>query len=149
MSKRSERMEITSTDLLDSVRCSFEIAVSALVQAGSNLEILGFELTKLEVLAVVDDLRNAITAIDNHKSNTTLLIKETDMIINRNKSKTLHECLNRLRNPCLNMDTKEVAANLADILEILIVMGFDTDSRSLDIDVTNFRPTEKKEGDGA
>lgn len=78
MSKRSERMEITSTDLLDSVRCSFEIAVSALVQAGSNLEILGFELTKLEVLAVVDDLRNAITAIDNHKSNTTLLIKETD-----------------------------------------------------------------------
>jgi len=63
-------MEITSTDLLDSVRCSFEIAVSALVQAGGNLKILGFEPTKLEVLAVVDDLRNAITAIDNHKANT-------------------------------------------------------------------------------
>lgn len=70
------------------------------------------------------------------------------MIINRNKSKTLHEGLNRLRNPCLNMDTKEVAANLADVLEILIVTGFDTDGRSLDIDVTNFRPTEQKEGDG-
>ena len=69
MSKRSERMEITSNDLLDSVRCSFEIAVSALVQAGGNLKILGFEPTKLEVLAVVDDLRNAITAIDNHKAN--------------------------------------------------------------------------------
>lgn len=80
--------------------------------------------------------------------NTTLLIKETDMIINRNKSKTLHEGLNRLRNPCLNMDTKEVASNLADVLEILIIMGFDTDGRSLDIDVTNFRPTEQKEGDG-
>ena len=64
------------------------------------------------------------------------------MIINRNKSKTLHEGLNRLRNPCLNMDTKEVAANLADVLEILIVTGFDTDRRSLGIDVTNFRPTE-------
>jgi hypothetical protein len=62
-------MEITSTDLLDSVRCSFEIAVSALVQAGVNLGTLGFEPTKLEVLAVVDDLRDAITAIDNHKSN--------------------------------------------------------------------------------
>lgn len=70
------------------------------------------------------------------------------MIINRNKSKTLHEGLNRLRNPCLNMDTKEVASNLADVLEILIIMGFDTDGRSLDIDVTNFRPTEQKEGDG-
>ena len=80
--------------------------------------------------------------------NTTLVIKETDMIINRNKSKTLHEGLNRLRNPCLNMDTKEVASNLADVLEILIVTGFDTDGRSLDIDVTNFRPTEQKEGDG-
>ncbi len=70
MSKRSKRMEITSTDLLDSVRCSFEIAVSALVQAGVNLGTLGLEPTKLEVRAVVEDLRKAITAIDNYKSNS-------------------------------------------------------------------------------
>lgn len=69
------------------------------------------------------------------------------MSINENKPKTLREGLNRLRNPRLNLDTEEVAVNLADILEILIVMGFDTDGRSLDIDVTNFRPTEPKEGD--
>jgi len=69
MSERSERMEITSTDLLDSVRCSFEIAVAALVQAGINLKTLGLEPTRLEVRAVVEDLRKAITAIDVHKSN--------------------------------------------------------------------------------
>ena len=69
---------------------------------------------------------------------------------NENKPKTLREGLNRLRNPdrnCWMTDTTTMANDLADILEILIVMGFDTDSRSLDIDVTNLRPTEQKEGD--
>ena len=74
------------------------------------------------------------------------------MYNNENKPKTLREGLNRLRNPdrnCWKTDITTTANDLADILEILIVMGFDTDGRSLDIDVTNFRPTEKKEGDGA
>jgi hypothetical protein len=65
--------------------------------------------------------------------------KEKDMNNNENKPKTLREGLNRLR------DVKRslyIANDLADILEILIVMGFDTDGRSLDIDVTNLRPTE-------
>ena len=71
---------------------------------------------------------------------------------NENKPKTLRDGLNRLRNPdrnCWKTDITTIANDLADILEILIVMGFDTDSRSLDIDVTNLRPTEQKEGDGA
>ena len=54
-----------------SVRCSFEIAISALVQAGVNLEMLGLESTKREVRAIVENLRKAITAIDNYKANTT------------------------------------------------------------------------------
>jgi len=64
---------------------------------------------------------------------------------NENKPKTLREGLNRLRNPgrnCWKTDITTIANDLADILEILIVMGFDTDGRSLDIDVTNLRPTE-------
>ena len=64
---------------------------------------------------------------------------------NANKPKTLREGLNRLRNPdrnCWKTDKTTIANDLADILEILIVMGFDTDGRSLDIDVTNLRPTE-------
>ena len=61
---------------------------------------------------------------------------------NENKPKTLREGLNRLRDPGRSLFLEDLAKNLADILEILIVMGFDTDSRSLDIDVTNFRPTE-------
>ena len=71
-----------------------------------------------------------------------------------NKPKTLREGLGRLRGPgrgcgslfleglAKNRTVEDLAKNLADILEILIVMGFDTDGRSLDIDVTNFRPTE-------
>lgn len=73
---------------------------------------------------------------------------------NENKPKTLREGLNRLRDPgrgcrslfleglVKNRTVEDLAKNLADILEILIVMGFDTDGRSLDIDVTNLRPTE-------
>lgn len=64
---------------------------------------------------------------------------------NENKPKTLREGLNRLRNlgrGCGSLFLEGLAKNLADILEILIVMGFDTDGRSLDIDVTNLRPTE-------
>ena len=79
---------------------------------------------------------------------------------NENKPKTLREGLGRLRDPGgrsifleglakNRAEIEDLAKNLADILEILIVMGFDTDGRSLDIDVTNLRPTEKKEGDGA
>jgi len=52
-------MVITSTDLLDSIRCSFEIATRALIQANVNLGILGFDRTKNEVQGVVDDLRKA------------------------------------------------------------------------------------------
>ena len=69
---------------------------------------------------------------------------------NENKPKTLREGLNRLRNPdrnCWETNTTTMANDLADILEILIIMGFDTDGHSLDIDVTNLRPTEQKEGD--
>lgn len=51
--------------LLDSVRCSFETAVDALEQAGVNLGALGLGLTQQEVLAVVEDLRKAITTIDS------------------------------------------------------------------------------------
>lgn len=61
---------------------------------------------------------------------------------NENKPKTLREGLNRLRDPGRSLFLEDLAKNLADILLILIVMGFDTDIRSLDIDVTNFRPTE-------
>jgi len=69
VSERSEGTKVDSTVLLDSIRCSFEIATSTLVQAGVNLGILGMEPTKREVRAVVEDLRKAITAIDVHKSN--------------------------------------------------------------------------------
>jgi hypothetical protein len=61
---------------------------------------------------------------------------------NENKPKTLREGLNRLRDLNRSLYLENIAKDLADILEILIVMGFDTDGRSLDIDVTNFRPTE-------
>lgn len=64
---------------------------------------------------------------------------------NENKPKTLREGLNRLRNldwNCWKTNITTIANDLADILEILIIVGFDTDSRSLDIDVTNLRPTE-------
>lgn len=67
---------------------------------------------------------------------------------NGNKPKTLREGLNRLRDLKRSLYMENIVNDLADILEILIVMGFDTDGRSLDIDVTNFRPTEPKEGDG-
>jgi len=79
----------------------------------------------------------------------TQTTKEKDMCDkckeNANKPKTLREGLNRLRNPdrnCCKTDITTIANDLADILEILIIMGFDTDGRLLDIDVTNFRPTE-------
>ena len=64
---------------------------------------------------------------------------------NENKPKTLREGLNRLRNldwNCWKTNITTIANDLADILEILIIVGFDTDGRSLDIDVTNLRPTE-------
>lgn len=61
---------------------------------------------------------------------------------NENKPKTLREGLNRLRDLKRSLYMENIANDLADILEILIVMGFDTDGRSLDIDVTNLRPTE-------
>lgn len=80
--------------------------------------------------------------------NTALSVKEKDMSNNENKPKTLREGLNRLRDLNRSLYPENIAKDLADILEILIVMGFDTDGRSLDIDVTNFRPTELKEGDG-
>ena len=55
-------------ELLDSIRCSFEIATSALIQASVNLGILELNPTKREIQVVVEDLRKAITAIDIHKS---------------------------------------------------------------------------------
>jgi hypothetical protein len=74
--------------------------------------------------------------------NTPLSVKEKDMSNNENKPKTLREGLNRLRDLNRSLYLENIAKDLADILEILIVMGFDTDGRSLDIDVTSFRPTE-------
>ena len=71
MSERNERMEITSTALLDSVRCSFEIALNALCQAATNCGIIGLNPTKREITEVIVDLRKAIDVIDNHKSNAT------------------------------------------------------------------------------
>ena len=62
-------MKMTKNDkatleLLDSIRGSFEIAISALVQAQTSLEMLGFEPTKREVKGVVDDLRKAVAKLD-------------------------------------------------------------------------------------
>ena len=57
---------ITSTDLLDSIRCSFEIATSALTQAKINLGILGFDRTRDEVKAVVEDLRKASSQLESN-----------------------------------------------------------------------------------
>jgi hypothetical protein len=68
--------------------------------------------------------------------------REEEMSNNENKPKTLREGLNRLRDLNRSLYLENIAKDLADILEILIVMGFDTDGRSLDIDVTSFRPTE-------
>lgn len=76
----------------------------------------------------------------------TQTTKEKDMCDKRkenaNKPKTLREGLNRLRDLNRSLCLENIANDLADILEILIIVGFDTDGRSLDIDVTNFRPTE-------
>ena len=57
-------MEITSTDLLASVKVSFEIATNALVHAKTNLGILGFDRTKNEVASVVEDLRKATKQLE-------------------------------------------------------------------------------------
>ena len=64
MSERSEGTKVSSTDLLASVRVSFEIATSALVQANTNLGILGFYRTKNEVASVVEDLRKATKQLE-------------------------------------------------------------------------------------
>lgn len=63
----NERSEITSTDLLASVKASFEIATSALVQAKTNLGILGFDRTKNEVASVVEDLREATKQLEANR----------------------------------------------------------------------------------
>ena len=55
---------IDSSTLLASVKTSFEIATSALVQAKTNLGLLGFERTRNEVASVVADLRKATTQLE-------------------------------------------------------------------------------------
>ena len=55
---------VGSDHLLASVKTSFEIATSALVQAKTNLRLLGFERTKNEVASVVDDLRRATKQLE-------------------------------------------------------------------------------------
>jgi len=62
-------MEIPCNALLDSISSSFEIAVSALMQANVNIGMLGLDTTKREVTAVIEDLRKAITVIDVYKHN--------------------------------------------------------------------------------
>ena len=64
----SVRME----PLLYSIRCSFEIALTALCQAATNCGIIGLNPTKREITEVITDLRKAIDAIDNYKSNDDL-----------------------------------------------------------------------------
>jgi hypothetical protein len=67
---------VARAELLDSIRCSFEISLSALVQASVNLGVLGMAHTRLEVQAVVEDLRKAIATIDAHKSNTVEMLNK-------------------------------------------------------------------------
>jgi len=67
---------VRSAELLDSIRGSFKIAISALVQAQTSLEMLGFEPTKREVKGVVDDLRKAVAKLDEYKSNDQVEFQE-------------------------------------------------------------------------
>jgi len=63
----NDKSSVHSSDLLASVKISFEIATSALVQAKTNLGLLGFERTKNEVASVVDDLRKATKQLEANK----------------------------------------------------------------------------------
>jgi len=72
MDKNDNAASLVRTDaLLDSIRCSFIIALNALCQAASNCGIIGLNPTKREVTEVIVDLRKAIEVIDDHKSNAT------------------------------------------------------------------------------
>lgn len=54
------------------------------------------------------------------------------------KPSTLREALDRVRDPSRSSD--QHFADLADAIEILVVMGFgDTDKRDLDIDIRDYR----------
>lgn len=55
------------------------------------------------------------------------------------KPKTMNEALDRLRDDTRNGFASTFGRDLADALEILVILGKDTDSRSLDQDVTDFR----------
>jgi Na+/H+ antiporter NhaA len=55
------------------------------------------------------------------------------------KPKTMAEALQRLRDATRNGFASTFGTDLADALEILVILGKDTDSRDLDRDVTSFR----------
>ena len=63
---------VRSDALLDSIRCSFVIALNALCQAATNCGIIGLNPTKREITEVIVDLRKAIDVIDDHKSNKAI-----------------------------------------------------------------------------
>ena len=65
----SGETEITPTDLLASVKTSFEIATSALVQAKINLGLLGFDRTKNEAASMIEDLRKATRQLADNAKN--------------------------------------------------------------------------------
>ena len=52
------------------------------------------------------------------------------------KPKTMREALERLAD---SARTLTFARDLADVIEIFVILGRDTDSRSLDVDVTGLR----------
>jgi hypothetical protein len=61
------QLGIASIALLASIKTIFEIATSALVQAKTNLGILGFDRTKNEIASVVQDLRKATRQLEANR----------------------------------------------------------------------------------
>lgn len=58
------------------------------------------------------------------------------------KPKTLGEALDRMRDPARGTDAH--FADLADAIEILVILGFgEMDRRDLDVDVTDYRGSEE------
>lgn len=53
------------------------------------------------------------------------------------KPNTMQEALNRLRDP--SRSTEAHFRDLADALEILVVLGPGTDKRDLDVDIRDYR----------
>jgi len=69
MSERSERVEITSTALLDFARHNMQVAYDSVVQAKNNLKSLGLEELSHEVVCIGVSLHDALNKV---KSNSLL-----------------------------------------------------------------------------